>query len=183
MRLAKQDAHQIRGRLATFLPFLRRNVTVHPLSAAVGSASGGVGWIGTASGKAPPNGPVEEQVRLLWDELDSVREDLSKLRSDTHTRDKEIERTVAALDQKIRQQHQDLLMLFRESEQQQTEFNARALPLIGFGIVLTAVADWLAQWPWVNLIVVAVVVLLSVRVLAPIAVRGWRRRQDQRRAA
>ena len=58
-------------------------------------------------------------------------------------RAKAIEKTVKDLSRKSSEWHQDLLRRIQQAEEEQTEFNARALPLIGFGIVLTAAASWL----------------------------------------
>jgi hypothetical protein len=136
-KLAKHDARQVRGLLARVLPFLRKSVTVH-----VGTATGDVSFGGvvtvSGSGKVTHNGPMEEQVKQLWRELDSVREDLGKLRTETNVRAKAIEKTVEDLSRKSSEWHQDLLRRIQQAEEEQTEFNARALPLIGFGIVLTA---------------------------------------------
>lgn len=180
-RLTKHDAHQGRRLLARFLPFLRKSVDVRAatISANVSMMAVAV----TATGKVTHNGPVDEQLEQLWQEIDLVRGDLGKLRTDTEERAKAIERTVAALDQRERTQHEDLLRRLQEAEEQQTEFNARALPLIGFGIVLSAAASWLAERSfWVNVVVWVLMVAIGVRVVGPIVTRGWRRRQDERRA-
>jgi hypothetical protein len=182
-KLAKHDARQVRGLLARVLPFLRKSVTVH-----VGTATGDVSFGGvvtvSGSGKVTHNGPMEEQVKQLWRELDSVREDLGKLRTETNVRAKAIEKTVEDLSRKSSEWHQDLLRRIQQAEEEQTEFNARALPLIGFGIVLTAAASWLAGRPlWVNVLVIAAALALSIRVVGPIVRRGWGRWQDKRRVA
>jgi hypothetical protein len=180
-KLAKHDARQVRGLLARVLPFLRKSVTVHA-GTATGTVSFGGVATGTASGKVTHNGPTEEQVKQLWRELDFLREDLGKLRTETNVRAKAIEKTVEDLSRKSSEWHQDLLRRIQQAEEEQTEFNARALPLIGFGIVLTAAASWLAERPlWVNVVAIAAVLTLSIRVVGPIVRRGWGRWRDKRR--
>ena len=180
-KLAKHDARLVRGHLARFLPFLRRSATVHAVAAS-GSVHMTAAVLGV-TGKVTHNGPLEEQVNQLWAEIDLVRGDITKLRSDTVERAEAIERSVKDVDHRERDQHEELLRRLQEAEEQQTEFNARALPLIGFGIVLMTAAGWLAQRPiWVNAVVVVFVLALSVRVVGPIASRSWRRRQEERRA-
>jgi hypothetical protein len=182
-KLVKHDARQVRGLLARVLPFLRKSDTVHAGTATGTVAFGGVAT-GTASGKVTHNGSTEEQVEQIWRELDAVREDLGRLRTETTVRAKAIEKTVEDLRQKNSEWHQDLLRRIEQAEEEQTEFNARALPLIGFGIVLTAAASWLAERPlWVNVVAIAAVLALSIRVVGPIVRRGWRRWQDKRRLA
>ena len=130
------------------------------------------------------NGSTEEQVEQIWRELDAVREDLGRLRTETTARAKAIEKSVEDLRQKNSEGHQDLLRRIEQAEKEQSEFNARALPLIGCGIVLTAAASWLAERPlWVNVVVIAAVLALSIRVVGPIVRRGWRRWQNKRRLA
>jgi hypothetical protein len=163
--------------------FLRKSATVHA-GTATGTVSFGGVATGTASGKVTHNGSTEEQVEQIWRELDAVREDLGRLRTETTVRAKAIEKTVEDLRQKNSEWHQDLLRRIEQAEEEQTEFNARALPLIGFGIVLTAAASWLAERPlWVSGVVIAAVLALSIRVVGPIVRRGWRRWQDKRRLA
>jgi hypothetical protein len=182
-KLVKHDARQVRGLLARVLPFLRKSDTVHAGTATGTVAFGGVAT-GTASGKVTHNGSTEEQVEQIWRELDAVREDLGRLRTETTVRAKAIEKTVKDLRQRNSEWHQDLLRRIEQAEEEQTEFNARALPLIGFGIVLTAAASWLAERPlWVNVVAIAAVLALSIRVLGPIVRRGWRRWQDKCRLA
>ena len=118
-KLAKHDARQVRGLLARVLPFLRKGVTVHAGTATGTLSFGGVAT-GTASGKVTHNGPTEEQVKQLWRELDSVREDLGKLRTETNVRAKAIEKTVEALSQKSSEWHQDLLRRIQQAEEEQT---------------------------------------------------------------
>ena len=88
-------------------PVPTQEPTVHAGTATGHVSFGGVGTL-TGTGKVIRNGPVEEQVRQLWRELDSVREDLGKLRIDTSARAKAIEGTVADLDLKTSERHQDL---------------------------------------------------------------------------
>ena len=63
---------------------------------------------------------------------------------------------------------------FEEAQKKKEEVDARALPLIGLGIVLTEAAGWLAgTGPWINLLVLAIVLLFSAQVVWPVAKQAY----------
>ncbi len=78
-RLARHDAHEVRGQLARFIPWLRRNATVHAGVATGWPTMSGVATV-TAMGKVAHNGSSEEeQLGQLWSELERVDRDLAAL--------------------------------------------------------------------------------------------------------
>jgi hypothetical protein len=58
----------------------------------------------------------------------------------------------------------------REQERTAAEVDARALPLVGLGIVMTGIPDGLARFPALGWIVVGAALLYAARVLP----RAWR---------
>jgi predicted PhzF superfamily epimerase YddE/YHI9 len=75
---ARHRAHQVRGQLARFLPFLRRNATVRAVT-----ATGSFGWAGhatvTASGWARSSGTPEEQLDKIWEQVGRLHEAIAAL--------------------------------------------------------------------------------------------------------
>jgi hypothetical protein len=63
------------------------------------------------------------------------------------------------------------------AESEQTQLNASTLPLLGFGVVLTA-ANPLSELRWLNVVPLVLVLGLSLRVLVPIVVRWLRERKS-----
>src|SRR6516165_8027894 len=60
----------------------------------------------------------------------------------------------------------------RHDERRSARIDARGLPLIGLGIVMTGIPDGLARWAWVGLIFVVAAALLVI-VLALWAFGRW----------
>jgi hypothetical protein len=119
------------------------------------------------------NGTVKEQLSQLWTELNSLRADLRTLGSDTRQEVKDLSRRIVAFDNLGMERHQEITRRVEMAEQQQTQFNAMALPLIGFGIVLSGLAQPIAQWPLVfNVALLVLIVGFSAQVVVPILRRA-----------
>jgi hypothetical protein len=74
-KVARDDAHEIRGFLAKFLPFLRRSATVQAATVSV-TATVPVAFAAHAAGRAVDMSSVEAQLAALWKEVDSVRSEV-----------------------------------------------------------------------------------------------------------
>jgi hypothetical protein len=93
---------------------------------------------------------VEAQLAALWKDIDAVRSDVGDLRSEFRQRADGIERNIGDLVARSQQSHQELVKRIEDAESEQTQLNASALPLLGFGVVLTAAANPLSELRWFN---------------------------------
>lgn len=113
----RQREAQVRGRLARFLPFLRRPQTIHPESGG-STASVSVATV-TASGRAwHPTAPVDERIEALRRHITEVEGRLNdvigQLREETASR----ERVVAELERTMKAETAELRLLLDEQERQ-----------------------------------------------------------------
>ncbi len=145
----RQRKHQLRSQLARFLPFLRRDVTIHATSAA-GAASGALGSLtATGSGRAwHPDEPVDERIDALRQHITEVEgrlnEVIRKLREETASR----EQLGAELTRTLQEKTVELRRLGEEKERESAQIDARGLPVVGFGILLSGVPEKLATVPF-----------------------------------
>ncbi len=171
----RQREAQVRGRLARFLPFLRRPQTIHPESGG-STASVSVATV-TASGRAwHPTAPVDERIEALRRHITEVEGRLNdvigQLREETASR----ERVVAELERTMKAETAELRLLLDEQERQTALIDARGLPVVGFGILLSGVPDELASIPYgVGWLLPLVGSVVAVRV----AMHSWRGRHPR----
>lgn len=169
----RRRKHQLRGLLTRFLPFLRRDVTIHAAGATgVTSASGGATAI--VSGRAwQPGASVDERIEALRQHITEVEGRLNEvtrtLREETESR----ERAVAELKRTLEEETVELRRLLEKRERESARIDARGLPVVGFGILLSGVPDKLASIPfglgWIFPV-------LGVGAAATATVHAWRHR-------
>jgi hypothetical protein len=161
--------HQMRHHLAQLLPFLRRDGRMQGISA-VGSATATSWAVLSAEGWAwPASAPADERIEALRKHVIEVEGRLNEvkrqLREETHVR----EQSIAELERRIRADLEQLQQLIISRDQQSARIDARGLPVIAAGIVLSGIPDDLAGflyplgWLWV---IIAVVLCVSAVVSA-----------------
>jgi hypothetical protein len=128
----------------------------------------GVGTV-TATGKVTHNGSAEEQLAQLWSELERVDQDLAGLRTDMSEKESALRASIAEVQMDVQTKHGEVVRRLEEAAKKETKINATALPLIGFGILLSSGATDIARLPvCANIAVLIVFVGISVRVSWPI---------------
>ena len=113
------------------------------LAAAAGIAAG-------ASVARRHGAPLAEQVRLLWDEFDRLSGQIRKVDEDSQSRHQAAMAGIERESDARRHLQAEVAAQRRRDERQTARVNARGLPLIGFGIVMTGIPDGLATWAWVG---------------------------------
>ena len=146
--LLRQRKHQLRDQLARFLPFLRRDGTVHAASATGGASAFGI-ITATVSGRAwQPDAPVNERIEALRQHIIEIEgwlnEVTRKLTEETASR----EQVVAELRQTLEEKTAELRRLIEDKERESAQIDARALPAVGFGILLNGIPEELASIPF-----------------------------------
>ncbi len=153
----RQRKHQFRSQLARFFFFLRRDVIIHAGSATGGGSAFG-GATGTVSVRAwHPNAPVDERIEALHQYITELEGRLNevthKLREETASR----EQVVTDLNRTLEEKTTELRRLVEEKERESAQIDARALPVVSFGILLSGIPEELASLSfglgWIFLIV------------------------------
>lgn len=137
----------VRAGLARVLPFLRHKPRVLS-GGAVGASMSTGRAVGTVSGSPwNPSASVDEQIERLRQKLDQLERGLNdaseKLSLEVNNR----EQALAALERKLLRDVSGLAEQVQKQEQQAALIDARGLPVIGFGIVLSGIPDELASLP------------------------------------
>jgi hypothetical protein len=123
-----QRKQQLRRQLARFLPFLRRDVTIHAASA-TGDVSAFGSATATVSARAwHPDAPVDERIEALRQHITEVEGRLNevtgKVRKETASR----EQVVAELKGTLAEKTAELRRLGEEKERESAQIDARGLP-------------------------------------------------------
>lgn len=166
-----QRKHQLCGQLARFLPFLRRDVTIHATSATGAASAFGSATVTVSARAWHPGAPVDERIEALRQHITEVEGQLNEvtrnLREETASR----ERLAVELKRTLEEKTTELSRLDEEKERESAQIDARGLPVIGFGILLSGIPDELASIPlgfgWIFPI-------LGVGAAAHTIVHAWR---------
>lgn len=145
--LRRQGA-RTRGQLARFLPFLRRDLNVQGVTASIGVGLGGVGTL-TVSGRAwHPTASVDERIEALHQHITEVEGQLIEVSQQLSQETSKRERALAELEAGLRAETAELRRLLEEQEHRAARVDARGLPVIALGIVLSGIPDQLASIPY-----------------------------------
>ena len=144
----RRRGQQVRDQLARFLPFLRQDVNIQ-VKATGGSLSTGVALLGSARGCAwDPSAPVDERIEKLLEYIAEIERQMDtvnqRLAQETSDRQQAVAELRVLLDAELADQRR----LLDKREEQAAAIDARGLPVIGWGILLSGVPDRLAQIPF-----------------------------------
>ena len=148
--------------LAGKLPFRRHAVPAPGL--VHGQAGIGVRFDIRAEGLAIPGAatPTEEQLEMLWKEISRLHRKIGDVTEDARRRHSELAGSLQSAASELQTAHQDLRSRWEEEKRRSVHIDARGLPLIGLGILMTGVPDGLAAWDWFGWLVTAVAVILTL---------------------
>jgi hypothetical protein len=125
---------------------------------------------------------IGQRIEVLEQRLGELKAQLQGLESRLDTTATELRQQIEAVKFEARQSHDALRERLDRAEKQQTEINARAFPLIGFGILLSSLAAEIARLPvLLNLAIVVLSTGFAFQVIQPIAEPGWIEWQEGRR--
>ncbi|MBA3252082.1 MAG: hypothetical protein H0T66_17670 [Geodermatophilaceae bacterium] len=145
----RRRGQEIRGQLARFLPFLRRSMDVRA-GAASGNLTAGAALVTTWGSVLDwrPGATVEERLEALREWVNGIKKrvgEIAQLQTqETANREQAIDELRADLSAQIA----DLRWTLDEQQDQAARIDARGLPVIGWGILLSGIPDRLAQIPF-----------------------------------
>ncbi|PYI69801.1 hypothetical protein CVV68_01455 [Arthrobacter livingstonensis] len=138
-----RSVKRLREILARFLPFLRRSVTVH---AAVARATlNASGTLGSHAESWVPTATVEEKIEALRQLLSETRDQLRKLDERLDAEATRLRSDIATSEQRILEKLDDLRAQIARQNKDAAAIDARSLPVIAVGILLTGAPEDLAR--------------------------------------
>lgn len=168
------SANRARGRLARWVPWLRRNASLQGEAAAASasgltgavtvSASGIVGWSEGA--------PIDARVEVLDARTRALFRDLAGLRADLATVQEGMAARVAAVESAVHRLEAGMREALVAAERRAVDVDARALPLVVVGVAVSGLAEDASRssaWAWTLSIATAVGVAWAVRVASQVA--------------
>jgi hypothetical protein len=118
-------------------------------------------------------GTPEEQLDKVWEQIGRVHEALADLRNEMASKHSAQREALASVRQEIADRLDKIVRRLEEAESHATLINASALPVIGFGIVLSSGATDFARMPvWLNIAFLILFLALSAAAISPILRRG-----------
>jgi hypothetical protein len=119
-----------------------------------------------------PDTPVEEQLRRLWAAVDRLGHDAGQLKQDLKHVDDRLSAAIDRVSTDVSAARVAFNALLEERELKAAAIDARGLPLVGLGIVMTGVPDYLAAWGWPGWLLISVAGALVVW-LAVVPFASW----------
>jgi hypothetical protein len=167
----QRRGNHMRHHLARLLPFLRRDGTMHGTTA-VGSAVA-TSWASlSAEGWAwPAAAPADERIEALRKHVLEVEGRLNDVRRQLRDETRLREQSVADLERKVRVELEQLQQSIIIRDHQSATVDARGLPVVAAGIILSGLPEELANflyplgWLWV---------IVAVGVSVGVTVSAWR---------
>ena len=171
----QRRGNQVHHHLARLLPFLRRDATLQGTSA-VGTAMATFGAVASAEGWAWPAGsPADERIEALRKHLMEVEGRLNEVRRQLRDETRAREQSLTELERRIRVELGQLQQSIISRDQQSARIDARGLPVVAAGIVLSGLPEELAGflyplgWLWV---------FVAVAMAVGVSVSAWRDARD-----
>jgi len=126
------------------------------------------------------NGPVDDRLDTLRDRTDQLLGELLVVRSWLRQQGLDHTSALAKVETSLRADVQSIQQMLDEAKQGAEQTDARALPVVGLGVLLAGIPDVIARFPaglWWVLIVASV----GIGIWVPTsALRGQRRRRAAR---
>jgi hypothetical protein len=119
-----------------------------------------------------PHTPVEEQLRQLWKAVDRLEERAGHLERELKHADERLSSAIKRVSENVSAARAAFDALLEERERKAATIDARGLPLVGLGIVMTGVPDYLAAWGWPGWLVISVAGALVIW-LALVPFASW----------
>lgn len=137
----------IRGWLSRFLPFLRRHhQTVDPDGIATGSGVGTLSVTGSAAGFSG-SGSLEARIDELQQQMRVTQERLNAVEQQLHLEVAQRQQALAMVEKSLRSGVRELHSRLERQELRAAVVDARGLPVLAFGIVLSGIPGEIAKIP------------------------------------
>jgi hypothetical protein len=162
-----------------FLPSKPKNVTVSAGTAsAFAAAMQGYAHVGMPTGLGD-----HELLQYLVQRLDELSKTLLDVQKQADDRHRQIKREISRIESSGKRSESEILRMISDSERQSAQFNARGLPLIAAGTVMTGPASILAECVPFGWVCVAGGIGLVIYGVWPWRDRFLRRSKRDRRGA
>ena len=164
-------ASAARGKLAKFIPALRRSVEVQALSAMAqvsGSVAAAVayGW--------DSNESTDQKIERLHKNVEAMRTDLNNLAASVQKERADLQDLIASTEKKLLKEIQRLERILVRAEGVEARADGRGLIPVAMGILLVGIPDGLSKHPNVGWAVLALAGLVTL-VVTVVAIRDARR--------
>jgi hypothetical protein len=146
--------------LARFLPWFREDTKIAP-----NTIDGGVQFpefsVRAGGHVWDPGADVPAKVELLHQQMDRAYEEIARVEREARTRDGELTQAIKDQVGELKAGAREIRRLFDEREERSVRVDARAVILIGLGVVMTGVPDGLARFRVVGLLVMTGALVLT----------------------
>ena len=149
-----------RARLARFLPFLRRTISVEEKR---DKDSGGSAERQSVTRRIEWNtlAPDKDKIELLRQQVELLLQAVAAVRQEVRDREAVLLMAIEQAEVRLRDAHQELAGRLEAKERRAAQVDARGIWPIGFGIVLTGLPGELAEVAWVGWLFVAAGIALT----------------------
>jgi hypothetical protein len=127
-----------------------------------GAVRGRFSFSGEATVRPPAGAPLEILVNHLMQELDMLRNRVREQERKQHSDHEALTARLDRHDSEDAAAHQALMHRIEDDKRQDTQLNAKGLPLIALGILLTGVPDGLAVVGWLGWTIVVLSAFLAL---------------------
>jgi hypothetical protein len=140
---------QLRSSLSRFIPALRRHHVVVTTDSVMGGdgAVGSISITATAGSSWQTHAPTEVKLEALHERLKVAEGKLTQIDQQVTGEIRQREASVTSLREALRTEIAELRESVIKLKRDDTRIDARALPIVGFGILLSGVPDDLARLP------------------------------------
>ncbi len=157
-------ARQVAARIRTmWRGLLRRPPAPSPVIRGSATASAAFRVHGEGFVIPDNNTPLEIQARRLWEAIVKLDGKVNRVNQEARARDDALSARVDRDTADLHAAHRTLEDETERERRQEAQVDARALWLIGLGVVMTGVPDGLARWKWIGLLFIAAVALAVIR--------------------
>lgn len=109
-----------------------------------------------------PETSTGEQLQMLWKEVTRLHGKINQVSQDAQQRLSDLASRLDSATADLQAAHQAMSRQWEEEQHRSVHIDARGLPLIGLGILMTGFPDGLAVWAWFGWLVTAVAVTLML---------------------
>jgi len=164
-RRSRAMARRARGALARFIPALRRDVTVHAVTASARASLAGSASVSVTGFGWQPDADLDSKVERLREMIEAVMGDVGRAREEARQADGALADRISSVEQDLAQRLEELRNRIERAERDAARTDARGVLLLGLGVVLTGIPTELADVAVVGWAVVAGAILATASVI------------------
>jgi len=126
---------------------LRRPQIIQPIGIAGETAIGAPLIIVAQGWRWESGAAVEQKVELLRERTERLIEQVADLRPDLHGAERRLEASIAALGDRIEETRTEIVEREERKDRQAASVDARGLPVLALGIILSTIPDEMSKIP------------------------------------